>query len=80
MCRIMAKRSSSTAALLDILSSSETSDDQWGAIMTNEESESKADKDWWIGLCQLCSKICLLCFQEFPKNLSYYAQVLAHYA
>ena len=37
---------SSTAALLYILSSSETSDDQWGAIMTNEESESEADKDW----------------------------------
>jgi len=41
----MAEHSSSTAALLDILSSLETSDDQWGAIMANEESESKVDKD-----------------------------------
>ena len=42
----MAKHSSSTAALLDILSSSEISDDQWGAIMMNEESKSEVDKDW----------------------------------
>jgi len=43
----MAKHFSSTVALLDILSSSETSDDQWGAIMKNEESaESEAaDED-----------------------------------
>jgi len=33
----MVKHSSSTAALLDILSSSETSGDQWGAIMMNKE-------------------------------------------
>jgi len=41
----MAKHSSSTAALLDILSNSETSDDQSGVIMMNEESESEVDKD-----------------------------------
>jgi len=33
-----------------------------------------------LGLRQLCSKIYLLCFQEFPKNLPYYAQVSANYA
>ena len=37
----MAKHSSFTATLEDILSSSEASED----IMTNEESESEADKD-----------------------------------
>jgi len=46
MCWIMARHSISTAALLGILSSSETSDDRWGDIMTNKESESETDKDW----------------------------------
>ena len=27
-----------------------------------------------VGLHQLCSKICLKCFWEFPKNFPYYAQ------
>jgi len=46
----MAKHFSCTAALQDILSSSEASDD----VMMNEESENEADKDceiveskWW---------------------------------
>jgi len=33
-----------------------------------------------LALHQLCSKFCLLCFQEFPKNLPYYVQISAYYA
>jgi len=44
----------------------------------------KIQKIIWVvftlGLCQLCLKFCLLCFQEFPKNLPYYAQVSVYCA
>ena len=35
--------------------------------------------DTMLGLSQLCLKICLKCFWEFPKNFPYYAWTLSYY-
>ena len=33
-----------------------------------------------LGLSQICSKVCPKCFQEFPKNFTYYASQCSYYA
>lgn len=33
-----------------------------------------------LGLLQLCSKVCLKCFWEFPKNFPYYARTISECA
>ena len=59
--------------------------------MTTDEITGQGWVDFlshWIYSCgfflfrpsQICSKICLKCFQEFPKNFTYYASQCSYYA
>ena len=48
--------------------------------ITNFFTEANYEHETWIGLSQICSKICSKCFQEFPKNFTYYASQCSYYA
>ena len=53
---------------------------KWHMQVGNSLSVDYNLMDLPVGLSQLCSKICLKCFWEFPKKFPYYAQTLSYYA